>query len=86
MDLLGVAEMSMKRTRKVCWRSETGGMLLDTPSLALLLRALLFHITHYFYHYDPPQEFMHTPLNEAPQKCFQSGPALAKAGPVATVS
>jgi len=29
----------------------------------------------------PPQKILHTPLNGAPQKCFQSGPALAKAGP-----
>jgi len=26
--------------------------------------------------------FLHKPLSGAPQKCFQSGPALAKAGPV----
>jgi len=36
-----------------------------------------------FDHYDlmPYQKFLHTPLSGAPQKCFQSGPALAKAGP-----
>jgi len=28
MDLLGVTEMSMERTWKVCWRSETGGACL----------------------------------------------------------
>jgi len=60
---------------------QLGGMPPDTPRLALLLRASFFHITHYFYHYDPPQKFLHTPLDGAPQKCFQLGPALAKAGP-----
>jgi len=28
-----------------------------------------------------PQKVLHTPLRGAPQKCFQSGPTLAKAGP-----
>jgi len=31
---------------------------------------------------DPSQNFLRTPLNGAPQKCFQPGPALAKTGPV----
>jgi len=53
----------------------------DTRKLALLLRASFFHITHYFYHSDPPQNFLPTPLDGAPRKCFQSCPALAKAGP-----
>jgi len=37
-----------------------------------------------FNHYDlmPYQKFSHTPLSGAPQKCFQSGPALTNAGPV----
>jgi len=28
-----------------------------------------------------PLKFLHTPLSGAPQNCFQSGPALDKAGP-----
>ena len=31
------------------------------------------------------QKVLHTPLSGAPQKCFQSCPALAKAGPVWTL-
>jgi len=82
MDLLGVTEMSMERTWKVfAGEVKLGGMPPDTPRLALLLRASLFHITHDFYHNDPRQKFLHTPLNGAQQKCFQSGPALANAGP-----
>jgi len=30
----------------------------------------------------PSKTFLHTQLSQAPQKYFQSGPALAKAGPV----
>jgi len=42
-----------------------------------------FHIND-FHRYDVclPQKVLHAPLIGAPQKCFQSGPALAKAGPV----
>jgi len=42
----------------------------------------LFHIND-FKQYDlmPYQKFLQTPLSGAPQKCFQSGLALAKAGP-----
>ena len=66
----------------LCWRDETGRHASRDPRLTLSLQVSLFHITHNFYHYDdPPQKFLHTPLNGAPQKCFQSGPALAKAGP-----
>jgi len=37
-----------------------------------------------FDHYDlmSYQKFLHAPLSGAPQKCIQSGPTLAKAGPV----
>ena len=43
----------------------------------------LFH-SNDFDHYDlmPYQKFLHAPLmSGAPQKCFQSVPALANAGP-----
>ena len=55
------------------WKGETGEW---SPFLTLLL-----HITRFF-HYDffAPQKFLHTPLSRAPQKCFQLGPASAKAG------
>jgi len=50
--------------------------------LALPFPALIFHITHDFCDYDlmPSSNISAQPLNGAPQKCFQSGPALAKAG------
>jgi len=56
----------------LCWRGETGGV----PKTSL------FHIND-FNHYDLMlyKEFLHTPLSGAPQKCFQLGPALAKASP-----
>jgi len=68
-------------------RRETVGMLIDTPSLVLPHQAWLFNITD-FYHCDlmPPQKFLHTPQSGAPQKCVQSGPALAKVGPVFNIS
>ena len=77
--------MSMERTWKVsAGEVKLGGMLPDTPRLALPLRASLFYITHDFYHYDLMTilKVLHTPLNGAQQKGFQPGPALAMAGPV----
>ena len=65
----------------LCSRGETGAMPPNTLSFALILRTSLFNITQDFYHYDPRQKFLHTPLNGAPQKSFQSGPTLAKVGP-----
>ena len=68
----------------LCWRGETRGHSPRQPSLALPLWLLLSHITHDFCHLRldaPPQKFLHTPRSGAPQKCFQSGPALAKTGP-----
>jgi len=47
MDLLGDTKMSVERTWKVCaGEMKVGGMLPDTPRVALPLRASLFHITH----------------------------------------
>jgi len=61
-----------------------GSMAPDTPKLALHLPAWLFHITHDFYHYElmTSSKISAHATEWAPQKCFQSGPALAKAGPV----
>jgi len=82
MDLLGVMDISVERT----WKVSSGevklrGMAQDT-SLALPFPALIFHITHDFCDYDlmPSSNISAQPLNGAPQKCFQSGPALVKAG------
>ena len=46
--------MSMERIWKVfAGEVKLGGVPPDTPRLALLLWASLFHITHGFYHYNP---------------------------------
>jgi len=47
--------------------------------LASPLRASLFHVTDFYR--DAPLKFLHTQLSGALQKCFQSSPALAEAGP-----
>jgi len=85
MDLLGVTEMSVQRT----WKVSAGELKLGDVSQTTLAwhcscRVSLFHITHDFCNYElvPLFKFLHAPLNGAPQKCFQSGPAIAKAGPV----
>jgi len=58
-------------------------MLPDTPRLTLPLRALLFYITRDFYHYDlmTSSKISAHATAWAPQKGFQSGPALAKPRP-----
>ena len=50
--------------------------------LGVIPKTSLFHINDSD-HYDlmSYQKFLHTPLSGTPQKCFQSGPALANAGP-----
>jgi len=53
---------------------------LPTP---LIPPTSLYHINDFDHHHLMPyQKFLHAPLSGAPQKCFQSGPALVKAGPV----
>jgi len=62
------------------WRGETGG------AAAQPFRPSLFRITN-FYHYELMLPFWGpriSPFIRAPHKCFQSGPALAKVGPVCT--
>ena len=61
---------------RFCCAGESGGMPPEPSSLASPLWASLFHVTN-FYH-DALLKFLHTQLSRAPQKCFQSGPALAK--------
>jgi len=54
--------------------------------LGVIPKTSLFHINDSD-HWDlmPYQKFLHTPLSGAPQKCLQSGPALAKAGPACNI-
>ena len=55
------------------------------PAL-VISKTSLFHINDSD-HYDlmAYQKLQRTPLSGAPQKCFQSGPALSKAGPGALI-
>jgi len=63
----------------ICWRGETGGHAFRIAPSGL---ALSHHSCFLPSGLDDlPQKFLFMPLNGAPQKCFQSGPALAKAGP-----
>jgi len=79
---------------RLCGRSKLGGIAPDTCSLVFPfsglapshnLRFLMISmiITYDFCDYDlmPFLKILHTPLSEASKKFFQSGPALAKAGP-----
>jgi len=56
----------------LCWRGESGVM----PPPSLSHKRISIVMT-----WCPPQKVLHTPLSGAPHKCFQSGPALAKARP-----
>jgi len=79
LDLLGVTEMSVEvsarevklgayhQTILAWYRPFRPGSLTSPISIIMT--------------WWPPQKFLHTPQSGAPQKCFQSGPALAKAGP-----
>ena len=67
MYLLGVRRCPFS----LCWRGETVVM----PSTSLSHQRFLSLWR------DTPQKVMRTPVSGAPQKCFQSGPALAEAGP-----
>ena len=60
----------------LCWRGETGGMPPDTLTLALPLRASLFHITHNFYHYDlmTPSKISAHATGWGPAKMLPIGP------------
>jgi len=49
----------------------------EPPSIAP--SGLAIYVTD-FNHYDAPLKYLLTPLNGTPQKCFQSGPAHARAG------
>ena len=49
--------------------------------LGVMPKTSPFHINDFdHYHLMPYKKFLHMPLCRAPQKCFQSGPELAKAG------
>jgi len=52
MNFLGVTEMTIERTWNVFAGEVSSGHAPDTPSLALPLRASLFHVTDDFCHYD----------------------------------
>jgi len=69
MNLLGVMALSVEFSA-------------GEVKLGVMPKTSLFHIND-FDHYDSMtyQKFLHGPMSGAPQKCFQSGPALAKAGP-----
>jgi len=68
------------------WRDETEEHAPRHPRLALLPFSglALSHRSWFLWLWldAPPQKFLLTPLSGAPQICFQSGPVLAKAGPV----
>ena len=56
--------------------------LLERRNWGVMPKISFFHMND-SNHYDlmTYQKILHTPLSGIPQKCFQSGPALAKAGP-----
>ena len=60
-----------------------GGIIPDSPSLVPPIRPCSLASPIYnIVTRCTPQTFLYTPLSGAPKKCFQSGPALAKASPV----
>jgi len=70
------------------WRGEAEEQAPRHPSLALPFSGpALSHRAWFLWLWldAPPQNFLLTPLSGAPQNCFQSGPALAKAGPAHVV-
>jgi len=67
------------------WRGETGVMP-QTSQLGVTLSGFFFTSTiSVNMIWCTSQNFLHTTLNGATQKCFQSGSALAKAGPASEV-
>jgi len=61
-----------------------GGMPPDTPRSTLPLRASLFHDTNNFYQLlfdDPPQKFLHRPLNGALKNVSNRAPDLLRPAP-----